>query len=1398
MAGEGEGFADAEQKQVSLHELCRGAFEPLRSAIPLELLLLPGCRLLQDGGGGATYNSTNKEAVLEHIILDMTGSPAAAADHDTDDASLQRTLRRTKRLLTRTNSVLLFRLAIMVLVACMLMVTTLLTWNFTRTFSGRSIKNLSFALRHQILHSSLNSIAFVLTQAYTLSLSLCAMHQHALLTLGNGTWATIDDELQSINWRFFQSERQLHSVAFVSQDGHVTDFTREEHSEYLYFINKSTHGKKTSWYSQSVTGSLNGSGLEPPSRSSAGPFQDSFIADLLARHDVVWSMDTGGSQKHLVSPAVPVINPQTKQFLGMSVVTTTLKELQHYLSSADLLGGYLYFFRWNTSGGQNLVATSYAHPNDIYTEPQKASNPYVAEAATYLNSMYGNHLLLQNETHSEDVSLKGRQFYIDTMPLKNRFKFLNLTAVVIVPRTSIMGEMDARSKTVIKVSVGAALGILVIGFVLTCFLTRRMSTEMQLRQELIRQLVAKHKAEQSSNYKSQFLANMSHEMRTPMAGIIGLLDLLACDTLTPEQEMSVAQIRRCATGLLALVNNVLDISKVEAGKMELEAAPFNMLEELESLVDMFAAQSLGSDVDVTLDLSDEIPPVVKGDVARIRQIFTNLLSNSVKFTESGHILVRGWTDQSFLAVSRKSIERSLQESGDGTKVFGNRRSRSSTGSDSHRESDKVALVFEIDDTGCGIPATLQETVFDRFVQADSSTTRSHGGSGLGLYIVRSLVNMMGGDVQIAPKPGPGTRMRFHLVLDRVSHPDGATIESCIGRPPTTLSEDGLSAFVGSPAKHFEEARLPSPELLTRTHALVALPDSVTKTVAVCWLQKRGVSVTSVNKWEDIIPTLNKVCKSPVTECNSLVLGAAHDTKDASCICAESPASPFALPSGGSSSCVSEITPEWSRCPVLALIDVALVPCHLSAACKPSLKDGIGNLKVDSFGRFDQEKIPNNLKLIINALQQVQVKNDVLVAWVAAPNSSPSLKQALQSLSSSVVLKKPLHYSRMRRLLSLLADVGKLDQPHAEVLSYTSSDPSTPRLTGASSPLMEAGSTYNAPDSKKKNLSLEMFGGDKDNKHPEIVDIVLEDGNMAEDEQDAGSFRMQTSGKDCASGNAPTCELPQSSLQERLFVRFSAPSGLGADDSPSTPESPTSGLITPEGANSMADGLQEVRKDSMYTRDLENEWKGPIIDLRMPSRGKGTSRHMKTYHAAPDHPSAVMSASESPSTTEPPSPPGGSTFGGLVPGVLAGMHILLVEDTPVLQRLASMMLKKLGAEVTVVGDGLQAVEAVAQAVKSTEAAEGTGLQTTAKKNFDLILMDCAMPVMDGYGATRAIRESELNTGRHIPIVALTAHALASDEEKCLAVGMDAYLTKPINCKQLVSTVHKLVLGEGHHL
>ncbi|BBN10578.1 hypothetical protein MPTK1_5g04710 [Marchantia polymorpha subsp. ruderalis] len=1291
-----------------------------------------------------------KDLVLDHIILDMTGD-SVPLEQITDE-SVQRAFRRKKRLLRRSNTVLVSRLAIMALVAIMLVVTTLLTWYFTSTYSARSVRSLAGVLRRQLLRSSLQAMTSILGEVYNTTLVLSSLHQQVYLAAANKTWESVEMELRQANRGVFRAQRQFSSVAFVSDRGLVTDYTRSMNKDYFFFVNE-TYGNEQFWYYQNVTGAINESTLNPPKLKKNPPFPISAQNVLNKKpEEVYWTIAPSLNGEPVVSPAVPVKDINSHEFLGLAAITTTFQYLNRYLANVDLLEGYLYFEWKNGTDNSAILAVSYEDSTDVFVSPQNASNPIVKAAAQFLASSVGYNIMGKTETHSDNVVLLGHKYYIDTMPLTQvPFENLNLTAVVIVPRVSIMGRIDARNRTVIGVSVGTAIGVLILGCVFICFLTSKMSTEMQLRQELIRQLVGKHRAEQSSNYKSQFLANMSHELRTPMAGIIGLLDLLSCDTLTSEQEISVSQIRRCATGLLALVNNVLDISKVEAGRMELEVVPFSIEDELESLVDMFAAQSHGSGVDVTLDLADDIPPIVKGDSTRLRQIFSNLLSNSVKFTTQGHVLVRGFVDQTLLEPGGKLPEHSLtmhaswRDKGSGPLTSG--------------VENKLAIVFEVEDTGCGIPVELRESVFDSFVQGDSSTTRTHGGSGLGLYIVRSLVNLMGGEVAVVPHQGSGTLMRFHVVLEKACDPIVERLTSIVARPISSPSPDGLNSLLGSPSNLFAPVKAPSPEVLERTQVLVAMEESAAQGVIVRWLERRGLKVTCIKVWEEIIPALEDMCKVAGVDPKSVKDGGTHDLSHA---VVDYPPSPTLFQSPESSSHVSENMLESVNFPpILTLVDVTMHPSMQIGLDNTLLEPGILGSRDSSLCRSDTDKLPPHMQDLLDRMVKIHVQNSVAVAWVVAPDCGARWKQALQADRCFLVINKPLHGSKLRRLLPLMSSAGKMEQQHWDLNSYQSTSPSTPRLR----------TTYYEDSQEKPRKPID----GRDNLYMQEMSLEMN-----------------------PSPNLPCKGLPL--LRQVLLVDLPYSSddnhGMSPGFSTSTPQSPTSGLITPEGVDASADGVIEVRKDGVISKDLEEEWSGPVIDLSLPSRTHRRQSLLSACSSLHETPQGAVSNSETRvaavdiSTNSIMNHLTGT--GAVGPKALASIHILLVEDTPVLQRLASMMLKKLGATVTVVGDGLQAVTAVAKAVEATDAGPANGeLSPSDVPCFDLILMDCAMPVMDGYSATKAIREAEENTSRHIPIVALTAHALASDEERCLSVGMDAYLTKPINCKLMVSTIQDLV-------
>ncbi|EGF5458278.1 two-component sensor histidine kinase BarA [Salmonella enterica] len=239
--------------------------------------------------------------------------------------------------------------------------------------------------------------------------------------------------------------------------------------------------------------------------------------------------------------------------------------------------------------------------------------------------------------------------------------------------------------------------------------------------------LAKKRAQEAARIKSEFLANMSHELRTPLNGVIGFTRLTLKTELNPTQRDHLNTIERSANNLLAIINDVLDFSKLEAGKLILESIPFPLRNTLDEVVTLLAHSSHDKGLELTLNIKNDVPDNVIGDPLRLQQVITNLVGNAIKFTESGNIDI---------LVEKRALS-----------------------------NTKVQIEVQIRDTGIGIPERDQSRLFQAFRQADASISRRHGGTGLGLVITQKLVNEMGGDISFHSQPNRGSTFWFHIHLD---------------------------------------------------------------------------------------------------------------------------------------------------------------------------------------------------------------------------------------------------------------------------------------------------------------------------------------------------------------------------------------------------------------------------------------------------------------------------------------------------------------------------------------------------------------------------------------------------------------------------------------------------------
>ncbi|HYR43944.1 MAG TPA: ATP-binding protein [Terriglobia bacterium] len=309
---------------------------------------------------------------------------------------------------------------------------------------------------------------------------------------------------------------------------------------------------------------------------------------------------------------------------------------------------------------------------------------------------------------------------------------------------------------------------------------------------------AKLKAESANQAKSEFLANMSHEIRTPMNAILGMTELALTSEPTAEQKRYLTTVKSSADALLQIIDDILDVSKIEAGKLDLHPTSFRLRDTLNDTLEVLAARAAQKDIELACQVSNRVPDFLVGDANRLRQILMNLVGNAIKFTDAGDVFV--------------TVEMDVDEG---------------PSSNPLPQEEGLGLHFVVTDTGIGIPKEKQEIIFESFVQADGSMTRRYGGTGLGLAICSQLVKLMGGRIWVESQIGRGSSFHFAVRLRVEQRTAGDQ------RPAAEMLKKAARSM----------------------RVLLAEDNEINQQVAVEFLQMRGHQVRIANNGKDVLQAL---------------------------------------------------------------------------------------------------------------------------------------------------------------------------------------------------------------------------------------------------------------------------------------------------------------------------------------------------------------------------------------------------------------------------------------------------------------------------------------------------------------------------------------------------------------
>ncbi|CAH2057651.1 unnamed protein product, partial [Thlaspi arvense] len=681
------------------------------------------------------------------------------------------------------------------------------------------------------------------------------------ITDNNTQFQVIQTQIAPVLFQAYSTIPQISQVSYISTDGLLFSYVTESNTSFAVFANSS--GGDYTWYTQTVdqrTGRLHGNATrsQPLDVTHAVWFQSA-----LRDHGTAFvGTGLGGEDNETLFQSVVSLNSKKEVILlGFPV-----KSLTGVLNRLNLHGGELYMW---TKDGTVLVREGSLNPSF---------------------SISNGSICFDGEPKSERSqcipgSCSSGGYGVEI----NRSKFQAFCSVLEVSGVPLRYALMFPNKGGGTSINNAALSLLIVtvfyalcwppGFVV--FMVRAARREMHMRSTLINQMEATQQAERKSMNKSQAFARASHDIRGSLAGITGLIDLCR-EEVRPGSELdtSLKQVNVCTNDLVALLNSVLDMSKIESGKMQLEEQEFNMAKLLEDVVDFFHPVAMKKGVDVVLDLHDGSifkSSNVRGDSGKLKQILNNLVSNAVKFTVDGHISIRAWAQR---PGSKSSVVLASDPDGCVTKfskcLFCKNKDQPSNyeteiSNSIRNNANTMEFVFEVDDTGKGIPGEMRKSVFENYVQV-RETAQGQQGTGLGLGIVQSLVRLMGGEIRITEKAlgEKGTCFQFNVLLTTSESPasdmkvrqDSEAGENYISTPNLGLTINtslGGGRNIRNLSPRFNNCLSSSPKQ-EASRVVLLLKDEERRRVTEKNIKILGIKVTVVEKWEHLSHVLERLAR----------------------------------------------------------------------------------------------------------------------------------------------------------------------------------------------------------------------------------------------------------------------------------------------------------------------------------------------------------------------------------------------------------------------------------------------------------------------------------------------------------------------------------------------------------